>query len=91
LRHYELRLIQEHFREAQQPSGHGLGDEDIHSLTEVCGILLCNARFARPLRRVLLGQLLNSFPELGRKVNRLTTVQFEDVCGLIKQHVERWA
>jgi hypothetical protein len=87
LRHCELRLIQEHFQECQRPSGHGLTDEEIRTLTESYGNLLCHARFARPLRRTLLERLGEYSPELGRKLNRLTVAQFEAACQEIKRHL----
>jgi hypothetical protein len=87
LRHCELRLIQEHFRECQQPSGHGLTAEEILTLTETYGSLLCHARFARPLRRALLDRLWERSPDLGRKLNRLTVAQFETACQEIKRHL----
>jgi hypothetical protein len=91
LRHCELRLIQNHFQECQRPSEHGLTAEEIRSLTEACGILLCHARFARPLRGLVLSHLRKGHPELGRKVDRLTVAQFETLCEHVKQRVERWA
>jgi hypothetical protein len=91
LRHCELRLIQNHFQECQRTSEHGLSDEEIRSLTEACGNLLCHARFARPLRRALLERLGEHSPDLGRKLNRLTAAQFEMACEQIKQHLQRGA
>lgn len=83
----ELRVIREHFRGTQPP--HGVGAEEIEALAEVFGPLVCQARFARCLRRDLREQLQVAAPELGRRLGRLSLAQFEGLCEEVKRRLGR--
>jgi hypothetical protein len=85
LGHAELKLLQDHFRHRHCPVGTGnevgawdeFSPEEREFLAEACVSAPFPVRFVRPFKRLLVEMLHGAWPDLARKVARLSGRQFE--------------
>jgi hypothetical protein len=89
-RRRELRILHEHLRERQQPSGwYGLDVEEFSLLAEAFGPYLFSLRFIRPLKRALVEHFQGMLPGLSAKLEQLSHRDFEELCEQLQQRAGR--
>jgi hypothetical protein len=74
----EFGILSNHFRERTHSArGHDLTAEELQAVLEACVSPPFRVRFVRPFKDVLVELFQETWPELSRKVARLSGHQFE--------------
>jgi hypothetical protein len=89
LDHRQMRLLYERLKKERGETAaadpkHPFTDEEMDAIAEACAAVVFPARFLRYFRASLVNHLRDRFPDLARKIARLSERQFERLYESVK-------